>query len=127
MASARAQLRQTPGEEREIDLASCSPAGARYSISLGEAERTAALCRAFGDSHRVLIVAQLAASPEPLSVCDLTGPLGIAQPTVSHHLKQLLKADIIRRERRGTWSYYYLNGDAIQQLSTRITFLYPTT
>jgi ArsR family transcriptional regulator, arsenate/arsenite/antimonite-responsive transcriptional repressor len=106
-------------------VTSCGPAGVSCSMSVGEAERTAALCRAFGDSHRVLIVSQLAASSEPLSVCDLTGPLGIAQPTVSHHLKKLLKADIIRRERRGTWSYYSLNSDAIQQLSTCITLLHP--
>jgi ArsR family transcriptional regulator len=123
MALARAQLGQAAGGEGEIEVACCGPPEAGRSMSVGEAERIAALCRALGDFHRVLIVSQLASSSGPLSVCDLTGPLGIAQPTVSHHLKQLLQAGLIRRERRGTWSYYSLNGNAIQQLSTRVTSL----
>jgi DNA-binding transcriptional ArsR family regulator len=39
-------------------------------------------------------------------VCDLTEPLGLTQPTVSHHLKILVEAGIFTRDKRGVWAYY---------------------
>ena len=39
-------------------------------------------------------------------VCHLTEPLGLSQPTVSHHLKVLRDAGLVTRERRGSWAYY---------------------
>ena len=41
-------------------------------------------------------------------VCDLTGPLGLTQPTISHHLKVLVDAGIFTRDQRGKWAYYAL-------------------
>ena len=41
-------------------------------------------------------------------MCDLTEPLGLSQPTVSHHLKLLVEAGILTREQRGKWAYYKL-------------------
>jgi ArsR family transcriptional regulator, arsenate/arsenite/antimonite-responsive transcriptional repressor len=42
----------------------------------------------------------------------------IAQPTLSHHLKQLREAGIVDSERRRLWAYYYVNPDALEELST---------
>ena len=39
-------------------------------------------------------------------MCDVTAPLGLAQPTVSHHLKVLHDAGLVTREQRGVWAYY---------------------
>ena len=39
-------------------------------------------------------------------MCNLTEPLGLSQPTVSHHLKVLLDAGLVEREQRGSWAYF---------------------
>ena len=97
-------------------VACCAPLAAR-DLSVDEAAATATLFKALSDPHRVRIVNLLVNSPEPMCVCDLTEPLGLAQPTVSHHLKKLLDAGLLRREHRGTWSYYSLDDDAMRRLS----------
>jgi ArsR family transcriptional regulator, arsenate/arsenite/antimonite-responsive transcriptional repressor len=50
-------------------------------------------------------------------VCEFTGPLGLSQPTVSHHLKKLVQAGLLHREQRGTWAYYSLDRDALGRLA----------
>jgi ArsR family transcriptional regulator, arsenate/arsenite/antimonite-responsive transcriptional repressor len=107
---------------RELPLADTSPAAcclplAAPTISADEARRTATVFKALADPQRVLIVNQLANSPEPICVCDLTGPLGLAQPTVSHHLRKLVEAGLLEREQRGTWAYYSLNRDCARRLA----------
>ena len=94
----------------------CVPLGAP-TLSKEEARVTAEVFKALGDPHRVRIVNLLAATREPVCVCDLTPALGISQPTVSHHLKKLLTAGLIVREQRGTWSYYSLDAEAIERLA----------
>ncbi len=96
--------------------ACCVPLDAP-TLSADEAEATAALFKALGDPQRVRIVNLLAAAPGPVCVCDMTGPLGIAQPTVSHHLRKLREAGLLRREQRGTWAYYCLDDDALRRLA----------
>lgn len=73
----------------------------------------AALFKALADPTRVRIVEMLAGldAGTDLCVCDLEGPLGLSQATVSHHLKKLLDAGLIDRDRRGTWSHYTINRD----------------
>jgi DNA-binding transcriptional ArsR family regulator len=46
-----------------------------------------------------------------------TQPLGLSQPTVSHHLKKLVTAGLLNREQRGVWAYYSLNRDALGRLA----------
>jgi ArsR family transcriptional regulator len=94
----------------------CVPLGAA-SLSDAEAEATASLFKALADPHRVKIVNLLATSPDPVCVCDFTGPLGLSQPTVSHHLKKLVQAGLLDREQRGTWAYYRLDRDALGRLA----------
>ena len=94
----------------------CAPLGAA-SLSNAEAEATARLFKALADPHRVKIINLLATSPDPVCVCEFTGPLGLSQPTVSHHLKKLVEAGLLDREQRGTWAYYSLNRDALGRLA----------
>jgi ArsR family transcriptional regulator len=94
----------------------CVPLGAA-TLSDAEAAATAELFRALADASRVKIVNVLATNDEPVCVCELTEPLGLTQPTVSHHLKKLLDAGLIEREQRGRWAYYSLNPDAARTLA----------
>jgi ArsR family transcriptional regulator, arsenate/arsenite/antimonite-responsive transcriptional repressor len=99
--------------------ACCAPLGAA-SLSDDQAEATARLFKALADPARVKIVNLLATSPDPVCVCEFTGPLGLSQPTVSHHLKKLVQAGLLEREQRGTWAYYSLRRDALAGLATAL-------
>lgn len=90
----------------------CRPLGAP-ALSVEDARATAALFRALGDPARVRIVNLLATARDAACVCELTPALGLAQPTVSHHLRKLADAGLVTREARGTWAYYRLDRDAL--------------
>ena len=95
----------------------CCAALAAPALSDEEAEATAAIFRALSDPARVRIVNLLATSEEPVCVCELTEPVGLSQPTVSHHLKKLVDAGLVEREQRGKWAYVSLKRDAVDRLS----------
>ena len=97
----------------------CAPLGAPR-LTDDQAQATAGLFRALADPHRVKIINLLATSPEPVCVCEFTGPLGLSQPTVSHHLKKLVAAGLLEREQRGTWAYYSLRSDALGGLAAAL-------
>ena len=82
-------------------------------LTAGDAEATATVFKALADPTRVRIVSMLARNPEPVCVCELTPPLGLSQPTVSHHLKKLVQAGLLTREQRGVWAYYTLDRDGL--------------
>jgi ArsR family transcriptional regulator, arsenate/arsenite/antimonite-responsive transcriptional repressor len=85
-------------------------------VEAGELER---VFKALADRHRVKIVNLLAAAgEEQVCVCDLVATLGLKQPTVSYHLKQLADAGLIERERRGTFAYYRLTPGALAHVGT---------
>ncbi|MEO9175506.1 MAG: metalloregulator ArsR/SmtB family transcription factor [Gaiellales bacterium] len=72
--------------------------------------------KALGDPTRLAIVSQLAGAEE-VCVCHLVPDAGLAQPTISHHLKMLRDAGLVTSERRGTWAYYRLVPEAIAELA----------
>jgi ArsR family transcriptional regulator len=81
------------------------------------AESLAQILKAVADPARLQLLALLrSASGGKACVCDLTEPLGLTQPTVSHHLKVLVEAGLVRRERRGTWAWYSLVPDRIAEI-----------
>jgi ArsR family transcriptional regulator len=83
----------------------------------GHAEALAARFKALADPSRVAIVNRLAGA-EDVCVCDFIGTLGLAQPTVSHHLKVLRQAGLVEVARkRGTWVYYRLVPEAVGELA----------
>jgi ArsR family transcriptional regulator len=74
--------------------------------------------KAVADPTRLQILAMIAASENQEScVCNLTEPLDLTQPTISHHLKKLAEAGLISGERRGTWVWYSLNRDRWGQIA----------
>ena len=71
------------------------------------AERIARVFRALGDRHRVRLLSLIAAADGgEACICDLTAPVGLSQPTVSFHMRQLVEAGLVTREQRGKWNYY---------------------
>ena len=87
-------------------------------LSAEEAQATAELFRALSDPARVRIVNVLAANAGQVCVCELVEPLGLSQPTVSHHMKKLLEAGLVDREQCGKWAYYSLRREAAETLAT---------
>ena len=76
--------------------------------------------KALSDPARVSIVNRIAGEGE-VCTCQLTGPLGLSQPTVSHHLRVLKEAGLIEvARRRGTWTFYRLVPQAMEQLAFAI-------
>jgi ArsR family transcriptional regulator len=94
----------------------CAPLGTT-GMSEEDAETTASVFKALADPGRVRIVNLLANAPGPVCVCDLTPELGLSQPTVSFHLKKLVRAGLLEREQRGSWAYYSVNRQALGRLS----------
>jgi ArsR family transcriptional regulator, arsenate/arsenite/antimonite-responsive transcriptional repressor len=84
----------------------CTPL-ARTPLSADGAARLAGLLKALADPTRLRLVSLIQAHEGgEACVCELTEPLGLTQPTISHHLRVLLDAGLIEREKRGVWAYY---------------------
>jgi ArsR family transcriptional regulator len=82
-----------------------------------EAESLSARFKALSDPGRVAIVNRLAGA-EDVCVCALTAPLGLSQPTVSHHLRVLRQAGLVEVSRKeGTWVFYRLVPEAVERLA----------
>src|SRR5262249_19644753 len=94
----------------------CAPLGAT-ALDDEAAAATAELFRALADPARVRIVNLIATSDEPVCACNLYEPIGLSQPTVSHHLKKLVEARLLEREQRGKWAYCSLRREAVQTLA----------
>ena len=93
----------------ELPVIECCTPLAGSSLSDGRAIELEAVMKALADRHRLKIVnLLLRAGGEPVCVCEVRPLLGLSQGTVSYHLKQLVGAGVIERERRGTYSYFSL-------------------
>ena len=99
-------------------LETCCPEGLLESpLDWTDASRLADALGALADPARLRILSMIASSPgAEVCGCELTEPLGLSQPTVSHHLKVLYEAGLLDRERRGRWAYYRLRSDALERL-----------
>jgi ArsR family transcriptional regulator len=97
-------------------IACCAPLDAP-TLSGEEAAATAELFKALSDPARVQIVNRIAVRGGEVCACDLYEPLGLAQPTVSHHLKKLVEVGLLEREQRGRWAWFSLNRDAVEKLA----------
>jgi ArsR family transcriptional regulator, arsenate/arsenite/antimonite-responsive transcriptional repressor len=100
------------------ELAACCSPLTDGVVSEDTAERLARVFRALGDRHRVRLLSLIAAAESgEACICDLTTPVGLSQPTVSHHMKQLVEAGLVTREQRGKWAYYRVVPGALLALS----------
>ncbi len=79
----------------------------RDPIDAATATELAGKLKALADPTRLRLLSMIQAHDgNEACVCDLTAPLGLTQPTISHHLKVLLDAGLVEREKRGQWAYY---------------------
>jgi ArsR family transcriptional regulator len=98
--------------------ACCAPLGAT-PLSEEEAELLAVRLKAVAEPARLRLLSMLLASDgQEACTCELTEPLGLSQPTVSHHLKKLAEAGIVSGDRRGRMTYYRVNPDALAGIAT---------
>jgi ArsR family transcriptional regulator, arsenate/arsenite/antimonite-responsive transcriptional repressor len=108
----------TPATLPVLGLAACCSPLTGGALDEDAAERLARAFRALGDPHRVRLLSLIAAADGgEACICDLTEPLGLSQPTVSHHMKQLTEAGLVTREQRGKWAYYRVATTTMTALS----------
>jgi ArsR family transcriptional regulator len=82
-----------------------------------EAEQLAGALKSIADPARLRLLSLIQAQPgHEACVCHLTEPLGLSQPTVSHHLKVLLQAGLVEREQRGSWAYFRVREEPLAAL-----------
>jgi ArsR family transcriptional regulator, arsenate/arsenite/antimonite-responsive transcriptional repressor len=99
-------------------LTDCCTPVVREVIKPDEAATLAAGFKALSDPARLRLISLVAAhADQEACVCDLTEPVGLSQPTVSHHLRLLVEAGILTREQRGKWAYYKLVPDTLNALA----------
>lgn len=98
----------------------CSPVlGA--ALDEREAQDLAAVFKALADPARVRLLSLIAAAPDgEACICDLTEPVGLTQPTVSHHMRKLTDAGLVEREQRGRWAYYRVLPEAMEALGRAV-------
>jgi len=105
----------------EVDTGACCAPLAEAALSVDDAKVLAQRLKAVADPHRLRLVSLLLAAPSgEACTCDLTEPLGLSQPTVSHHLKKLLEAGLVTAERRGVWTYYAVVPEALATLASTL-------
>ena len=97
-------------------MTDCCPPLFGDTLSNRDASDLAAKLKAVADPSRLRLLHLIARSGDAC-VCDLTGPLGLSQPTVSHHLKVLTEAGFLEREQRGKWAHYRVAAGTIDDLA----------
>jgi ArsR family transcriptional regulator len=99
------------------DVTACCGPLADEVLPAKEAEDLARSLKALADPARLRIISMVAAHDgAEACVCDLTEPLGLSQPTVSHHLKVLVDNGFLTRSKRGTWAYFRLVPGALESV-----------
>jgi ArsR family transcriptional regulator len=108
-------------EPPQTAAACCTPL-LREPLSAGQAADLAHILKALADPTRLRLVSMVAAHDGgEACVCELTDPLGLTQPTISHHLKILVDAGIFTRDKRGKWAYYAVVPEALNALAAILT------
>jgi ArsR family transcriptional regulator len=82
--------------------------------------------KALADPTRLEVFRLIAAQDEPICACDVAAHFAVSQPTVSHHLRVLREAGLVRVSRQGVWGYYAVNASAFGQLQEALTALVPS-
>lgn len=101
--------------------ACCSPLTGGV-LDTAAAEQLASVFKALGDPARVKLVSLIAAAEDgEACICDLTEPLGLSQPTVSHHMKLLVDSGLVGRDQRGKWAYYRVNTEALDRIAAAVS------
>jgi ArsR family transcriptional regulator len=102
---------------KELPLVECCTPISGPALSPADAAELERLFKALADRHRLQILnCLLQSADEAVCVCEFQPLLGIKQPTVSHHLKQLVDAGLLDREKRGTYAYYRLKPGVLERI-----------
>ena len=103
------------------------PPAAAPNTSLTAEVRT---FKALADEARLKILAHLVSQDarcctpgESVCACDLEGVTGLSQPTVSHHMKVLIQAELVSGEKRGRWMYYRVDPCGLELVQAVLTRL----
>jgi ArsR family transcriptional regulator, arsenate/arsenite/antimonite-responsive transcriptional repressor len=100
--------------------ACCAPAPPALDVE--GAQRLAGVLKAIAEPTRLRLLSLVAAQPSgEACICDLTAPVALSQPTVSHHMKTLVDAGLLTREQRGKWAYYRMVPGAMDSLAALVT------
>lgn len=103
------------------DVAACCRPLTGGTLDTAAAERLAAVFKALADPARIKLVSLIAASDGgEACICDLTAPLELSQPTVSHHMKMLVDSGLVSRDQRGKWAYYRVNTEALDRVAAAV-------
>jgi ArsR family transcriptional regulator len=98
----------------------CSPLMAA-PLTKGEAAELAAVMKALADPVRLQLVSLVAsAASGEMCACDLPALVDRSQPTVSHHLSQLVGAGILEREQRGKWAWFRVRPETLESLRSAL-------
>jgi ArsR family transcriptional regulator len=98
----------------------CSPVTAG-ALDQASAERLAAVLKALAEPTRLRLMSLVAAQPDgEACICNLTAPVALSQPTVSHHMKVLVDAGLLEREQRGKWAFYRLVPGALDNVAASL-------
>lgn len=101
--------------------ACCAPLQ-REPLGAAEAADLAVVLKAIADPARLRLLSLIGSRADgEACACDLTEPLGLSQPTVSHHLRTLVEAGLLTREKRGVWAYYALVPGALDDVARVLT------
>ena len=107
----------TTDEARPVACGSTEPP----PLAADEARRRADLLKALADPVRLQLLSIIEEAPgREACVCDMTDRVEVSQPTVSHHLKVLVDAGVLHRERRGSWAWFRLDPDRVAEVHTAL-------
>jgi ArsR family transcriptional regulator len=98
----------------------CEPLGTGR-LSADQATELARRLKVLADPTRLRVLSILLDSERgEACTCDLVEPLGLSQPTVTHHLQRMAEVGIVHGERRGRWTYYSVDKDAIENITAAL-------
>ena len=87
-----------------------------------DAERIAGVLKALADPNRLRLISLIQSTEDnEACVCELTEPLGLSQPTISHHLRILAEAGIVERDKRGVWAYFRIMPETLNVVAELLT------
>jgi len=112
----RVDLELSPKQKRAPGEACCEPV-VYPEVERHEAERMAAIAKAVADPVRLQLIDVLRKHAGKVCVCELIPLFELSQPTISHHLKVLRQAGLVRSEKQGLWAYYYVVPGALDELA----------
>jgi ArsR family transcriptional regulator len=104
------------------EIEACCPPLLSAPLAERDAETLATALQALADPARLRLLSLIASRPDSEACgCDLTAPVGLSQPTVSHHLKVLHEAGLLDRERRGRWVYFRVRPEPLASLRSALS------